>query len=352
MTKQTAAVLAVVLACTAANADSARPDDHAPISVMGDHIHSKGEYMLSYRFMRMSMQGNQDGTSNISPDQIVTQAANPFANPPMMPPTLRVVPLDMTMDMHMLGAMYAPSDRVTLMAMTNYLTKEMDHRTYMGPMGTNVLGEFTTKTSGFGDTSVSALIGLSQAQHSTHNWHATVGVSLPTGSIDETDDILTPMNTRPTVRLPYPMQLGSGTYDLIAGLTYSGHAGAWGWGAQWRSTIRLGENDEDYTLGDEHRLQGWVSYRVAPQVSLSARLSAYDRGNIDGQDPAIVAPVQTADPDRHGVRRWDLSVGANWLVPNSDHRLALEVAAPITQDLDGPQMETDWHLTLGWQLAF
>lgn len=38
-----------------------RADGHAPIGVMGDHLHKKGSYMLSYRFMRMSMAGNRDG---------------------------------------------------------------------------------------------------------------------------------------------------------------------------------------------------------------------------------------------------------------------------------------------------
>ncbi|MEL7333685.1 MAG: hypothetical protein AAFN12_15670 [Cyanobacteria bacterium J06560_2] len=28
-----------------------RPDSHAPIGVMGDHTHEKGEFMLSYRYM-------------------------------------------------------------------------------------------------------------------------------------------------------------------------------------------------------------------------------------------------------------------------------------------------------------
>ena len=342
-----AAALAAVLSVSAL-ADT-RPDSHAPIGVMGDHLHKKGEFMFSYRFMTMQMKDNIDGSSNISPDRIVTTAANPFANPPMMPPNLRVVPTEMTMDMHMVGAMYAPSDAVTLMAMVNYIEKEMDHITYMGPMGTNRLGGFTTKTSGIGDTSVSALISFGQSHD--HRWHATLGVSLPTGSIDEEDRILTPMNTRPSPRLPYPMQLGSGTYDLIAGVTYAGSSGPWGWGGQWLSTVRTGENDEDYTLGDEHRVQGWVSRILSDDVSVSVRASYTDRGNIDGMDPRILAPVQTADPDRHAFERVDLNLGLNWVLPGEVHRLAIEVGWPISQYADGPQMESDWTATIGWQWA-
>ena len=341
-----AAVLIFVCTTSPAVADT-RPDAHAPIGVMGDHVHDKGEFMFSYRFMTMQMDGNRDGSSRLSPETIATTAANRFANPPSMPPTLRVVPTEMTMDMHMFGAMYAPSDRVTLMGMVNYIEKEMDHVTFAGPQGTTRLGEFTTKTSGFGDTSLAALIRLNQSHD--HRWHATIGVSLPTGSIDEEDRILTPMNTRPSPRLPYPMQLGSGTYDVIAGLTYSASRGAWGWGGQWRSVIRTGENDEDYTLGDEHKVQAWFSRILSDSLSVSLRASYFDRGNIDGMDPRIVAPVQTADPDRQGVERTDLTLGLNWVLPGDAHRLALEIGRPIHQDLDGPQLETDWLATIGWQ---
>ena len=80
------ACAAMLIACTTANA-ATRPDTHAPISVMGDHIHKQGDFMFSYRYMHMSMKDNRDGTSRMSPEEIVTTVPNRFANPPMMPPT-------------------------------------------------------------------------------------------------------------------------------------------------------------------------------------------------------------------------------------------------------------------------
>ena len=333
----------LAMSACAALADTT-PQSHAPIGVMGDHLHKEGELMFSYRFMRMSMRGNRDGTSDLSRTEVI-QEPNVFANPPMMPPTLRVVPTEMTMDMHMFGMMYAPSDQVTLMAMTNLIKKEMDHTTFAGPMGTTVLGEFTTETSGIGDTSLSALVRLND------NWHANIGFSIPTGSIEERDNILTPMGTRPRTRLPYPMQLGSGTYDLLPGITYNAYDGAWGWGAQWSSRIRIGENEEDYTLSDDHQLQAWGSYQVSDAVSLSARLALRDLQEIDGMDPAIRAPVQTANPDNHGGTTITAFLGSNFLLPGHEHRIALEVGMPIRQDLNGPQMKSDWQVTLGWQYS-
>ena len=343
-------VRAMVVLCAAAPAlASSRPDSHAPIGVMGDHTHNAGEIMLSYRYMRMEMDGNGDGTDDLSATEIATTANNPFFGMPGMPPTLRIVPLTMEMEMHMLGAMWAPTDRVTLMAMTHYVRKEMDHVTFMGGMGTNVLGRFTTKSSGFADSSLSALIELGEHQGHT-GWHATVGVGLPTGSVDETGRPLTPMNMRPRFRLPYAMQLGSETTDLIGGLTYNALHERWGWGAQWRSRIALEENAEDYHLGDEHKFSAWVSRRLGDQVSTAVRLQHVERDSIEGQDPQIRGPVQTADPDRYGHSRTEIGFSLNWHIPDSAHRLAAEVLVPVREDLDGPQMQNDWTLVVGWQI--
>ena len=87
----------------------------APIGVMGSHMHEKGKFMMSYRFMRMDMDGNQIGTSNVTPETIATTIPNRFLGSPMQPPTLRVVPTQMTTDMHMIGGMYAPTDNICLL---------------------------------------------------------------------------------------------------------------------------------------------------------------------------------------------------------------------------------------------
>lgn len=329
-----------------------RADSHAPIGVMGDHFHDKGEWMFSYRFMAMPMQGNLSGSSSISPDEIATTVPNRFFGNPGQPPTLRIVPLEMDMNMHMLGMMYAPSDRITLMAMLNYIEKDMDHVTYQGGAGTTVLGNFTTETSGLGDASVSALVSFLNREDA--RVHGIIGVSIPTGSVDETDDILTPMNMRPTIRVPYPMQLGSDSWDPIVGLSYSGFGGNFAWGGQWRSTFRLSDNDESYQLGDEHRLTGWASYSPVDSFSASLRLEYLDRENISGIDPAIAGPVQTADPNRQGGTRIDLGVGFNIAGRGGldGYRLAVEYLFPIEQDLNGPQLETDSMFIVGLQKSW
>lgn len=153
------ALTGVVTAPSIAVADHgkiAAADSHAPIGVMADHFHSKGEWMISYRFMSMPMEGNLLGSDSITAAEIATTIPNRFFGNPGQPPTLRVVPTEMDMDMHMLGLMYAPTDRITLMGMINYRSQAMDHTTYQGGTGTTVLGGFTAKSSGTRSTASSA----------------------------------------------------------------------------------------------------------------------------------------------------------------------------------------------------
>ena len=329
--------------------------DHAPIGVMVDHRHGEGEWMVSYRFMHMMMEGNRIGTDPISPEDIATTIPNRFFGAPMQPPTLRVVPTDMTMGMHMVGAMYGLSDRITLMAMGSYITKEMDHITFAGGMGTTQLGNFTTETAGFGDTTVGAIIGLDDGSYEHRQVNIGVAFSLPTGSLDETDQILTPLNTTPSPRLPYPMQIGSGTFDFKPSFTARTRTGKVSIGGQVAAVIRLDQNDEGYALGDRYEGTVWVAYEPRPWISFSGRIKGMTSGQIDGIDPAIVAPVQTADPLNHGGEVIKGLIGINLAGSRGalkGHRIAVEFGLPLYRDLNGPQLETDFTLTVGWQKAF
>jgi hypothetical protein len=332
-----------------------RADAHAPIGVMGDHRHREGELMLSYRYMRMWMEGSLIGDDSISPDTIVTTVPNRFFGRPGQPPTLRIVPTDMSMDMQMFGGMYGVTDRITFMAMLPYIDKNMHHITYQGPIGTTQRGTFTTESDGIGDVSFGSIIGLYDARNADggHHLNLLLGFSAPTGSITETGQVLTPMGDRPIVRLPYAMQLGSGTWDFLPGIVYTGRSKNLTFGAQYRGTVRLeDENDEGYALGDLHQVTGWMQYEWAPWVSNSVRLAYQTQDEIHGFDPNIVGPVQTANPDFYGGERLDLLFGVNLIGQRGvicGHRLAGEFGFPVYQHLNGPQLETDWTVMVGWQ---
>ena len=326
----------------------AAPEAHAPIMVMGDHRHKAGEFMVSLRQMSMKMSGNIKGMNELSDTQVLAEA-NEYG----MPANLRVVPQNMDMDMTMLGAMYAPSDKVTLLAMVMQIDNEMTLTTYQGMMGATVLGQFTTKSSGMGDSVIGALIDGGDTKNGA--WHYGLALSLPTGALDKTAQLLTPMNMRPVRRMPYPMQLGSGSYDFKPSLTYNGDWRGWRVGAQANAVVRLNDNDEGYRLGNKFEIQGWAMKNLRPWASASLRLDASHQDGLNGRDNDIALPVPTAQTRSHGGVYANLSVGLNLIGQSgaiAGHRLALEWVHPVHQDANGVQMQRDDTLMLGWQKAF
>ena len=310
----------------------ARPDGHAPIGVMGDHMHGKGEWMLSYRFMDMRMDGMRQGEKSLS-SQDVFALGYPVA------------PTEMTMQMHMLGLMVAPNDQVMWMLMTHYVVKEMDHVSKPGSMPRMKLGEsFTKKSEGWGDSSVAALVRVLETEK--HHAHLNLGLGIPTGSIDEKDP----------EQLAYPMQTGSGTWDLKPGITYSSLSDNFSWGAQALATIRLGRNDADYSFGDVFEATGWSAWKLCDWASVSGRLKAEHIGRIDGDDDRVtarMAPPQ--DPANTGGDFVEAGLGLNLVAAEGvllGHRLALEWMLPLHQDVNGVQLKREQMITVGWQKAW
>lgn len=304
-------------------------DGDVPIGVMGGHTHEAGGIMLSYRYMEMHMKGNRDGTKRLSNSDVLAN--------------YMVTPTSMDMNMHMFGAMYAINDSLTVMGMLPYVTTSMKHLTRMRR-------EFTTRAQGIGDVKISALYKINNGDG--HKLHFNFGISLPTGSIDERDD--TP--ARNNAKLPYPMQLGSGTYDLMPGVTYSVERQHYSWGTQAVATIRLGENDNNYTLGNKVDLSGWIQRKWSRVWSSSVRLNAQSWSDINGADPDLnPMMISTADPELRAGKRVDLLVGLSYHASNGafkGNRFAFEIGKPVYQKLDGPQLETDLILTAGWQYSF
>ena len=322
-----AAIIPVYQANAHENDKVSRPDAHAPIGVMRDHVHNKGEFMMSYRYEYMHMDGNRDGSSSVSTQAVL----NDFM----------VAPTKMPMHMHMLGGMYGITDEVTLSVMGGYMTKNMDHIRRNGTT-------FEQDNQGFTDTKVSALYEF--YNDGKHRFQFNGGLSLPTGDIND---------RKPDGSIyAYPMQMGSGTYDLLPGVSYSGLSNKWSWGAQANSTIRLGRNSRGYTLGDNYNLTAWGARQLNDTFSVSARLDGKKWNDVDGRERELQGPMFMApplNPDLQDGERVEALVGLNFIVPTGTlkgNRLAAEFGAPIYESLDGPRLETDYRLTLGWQYAF
>jgi len=314
--------------------NSSRPDGHAPISVMGDHTHGAGEWMVSYRFSTTTMADLRRANDDVSFESVLLPNGGEYM----------VTPTEMPMNMHMIGAMYAPTDNLTLMAMGMYMDMTMDHLTAMG-------GNFTTSSSGFGDVSISALYKF--INEKSHKWHAQLGVSLPTGSIDNMD--VTPASMGTEVILPYPMQIGSGTTDIITAVTYLGQSRNFSWGSQLRGLWRTGENDNGYRLGNQLGWNNWIAYKATDWLSVSGRLQGFVQGDINGANPDLnPLMVITADTRNFGHDALNAGFGFNLYAPEllKGARLGFEYALPLEQNLNGVQLKNQDVMTVGLQYAF
>lgn len=307
--------------------------------------------MLSYRYMHMDMDGMRNGTDRVSSAEVFAADGG-----------YTVTPTEMSMDMQMFGLMYAPSDKLTLMLMANYIETEMDHQ-LVSQMAADMINggamNFTTKSSGWGDTKLSALYRFYLEEN--RKAHFGLGLSIPTGSIDE-EDSLPGMGGPAGRQMPASMQLGSGTYDLLPSVTYVQQFEDWSWGAQANGIIRLeNENDNGYRLGHVFELLGWGGYNLTDWMGISSGLSYKHSGKLYGTQDGVgqVGPngrsVTTAFKDNYGGERIDAILGLNLLGPSGwvkGHRLAVDIRLPLWQDLNGYQLETDSVVTIGWQKSF
>ncbi len=301
------------------------------------HTHDAGEWMIGLSYMYMSMDGMHNNDHGIAASRVVDPAGFGFL----------VTPVNMDMHMQMLHFMYAPTDEITFMAMLPHVSKSMEHL-----VRNPAVPNFTPRSEGMGDLVMAGLYSAYRTE--SQRVIAELGVSFPTGSISEKDN--NPMSGGTSVILPYPMQLGSGTWDFMPGVTYIGQISGWQWGAHAKGTIRANKNANDYRLGNRYKLTGWGARNFTDWLSGSLRLDWNQWLNIHGSDPALnPAIVPTADPDRQAGRRLDLLFGATVFEPGGyleGNRLSVEAGLPIYQWLDGPQLATEWMISVAWDWTF
>lgn len=327
---------------------NSRAIDHAPIGVMGDHYHKKGEAMFSVRHSYMKMSGNRYNGDNVSTQDILAMP-NPLGN---MPANLSVVPVEMTMKMTMVGGMYAPTNKITLMAMGMFMSKDMDLNTYQPMMNRDLLGTFSTSSSDISDISLGALIKLQESD--TSRWHGQLAVQKSVGSNDIKGVVLTPMNMQMSMTLPYGMQPSDRATKLVVGITnVTKLTERWLWGNQLRKKFTI--SDDDWAFGNHTELNSWAQYELNQAVALSSRLQITHQGKISGKNPMIMAPVQTANPENYGGSEVTFGLGVNivmTILPGEADRFGLEVTKPLAQDKNGLQMSSDYKISFGYQKSF
>jgi len=316
------------------------PHPFAPLGVYGSHVIKPGKWLLAYTYGHMAMDGNLIGTGSVSTGALLQR--------------YNVVPVSMSVEMHMVCLMRGMTENFNLMVMIPYYFKTMTMVMRKSPMVKQAGSTFLTHTDGIGDVQLGGTYSLYRS--AMHQLVFYGAVSIPTGSIDVRDD--TPK--KENAKLGYTMQLGTGTVDLNPALTYSGKWEKLFWGAQIAGIARFYDNRNHYHWGSRYRVTGWLGYRLVTtqyySCIASVRMDWQSWGNVQGADPEM-NPLSTPgqDPNNRGGSRLDFLPGFSVYIDKGKlqgNRLFLEGGVPIYQCLNGPQGETTWIVSAGWRFVF
>jgi hypothetical protein len=261
--------------------------------------------------------------------------------------------------MHMIMAMYGFTDRFSLMTMFNYNMVNMKMNMLPGTVTTQMNGMTMTDLSstsmvagskGFGDIKLLAMYSL--VNNTRHQLMLSAGLSLPTGNIklcgDNNDMIYS------SQRLPYSLQLGSGTYDVLPGITYQLKGNCFAWGTQISGVYRSSYNSLGYCYGNEMMATTWVAYRFLPWLSASVRAEEQAVGNMYGKDQGLYQVLEPdAKPANYGGKKIIAYTGMNLFLRNfANSKLSVEFGLPVYQNVNGVQLGINSILYTGWTVSF
>lgn len=332
-----------------------------PMNTPGGGTPETYEFRIKSTPMWMQMDGMIDGDSTINEQDLLGM--------PMMMgmPTgqFMAVPTEMEMKMFNLSLGYSFTDDFFAGVMLMYQQKSMEMQfNSMMQMNTGRTG-FTMESDGIADTMIMTkyrlyyddpLIPKSQVS-------LFVGLSVPTGSIDEKNSTH-PIAMRQRELLPYGMQLGSGTADPTIGVLYQGSKSPLWWGVNARYTGRLYENDREYRLGDEVRLDLYTMYQLSYNLVSELQLNGWYQGRIRGEmdesttgesghvtQGNAASPFTTPlwDTANSGGEKMALTMGLQWQ-PIPLHIVNFQVGVPLYQNLNGVQLKDKYSVNLTWYL--
>lgn len=286
-----------------------RPDGHAPIGIMGDHVHEQGEVMLSLQIMMMRMKYESLKIRHLLPPGEA------------IPLPLPAVSRNVNMWMGMLGLMYGLTNRWTAMAMVPYSLYnvsggEIDH--------------------GFGDISLSVL--YAPLKENSYRVVLSLEAFFPTGFDNHMSGVMKENRNGSAIghRSAYAFLPKLSTlfyWDQLSlgfqiGFKYSFNAD------------RLREFEHII----EPTAHIWGAYNLSENFSMSLR------GTYQGY-LSLLSEEETYPglPDtRHSVLSY---LGLNFIGTDflKGHRLAFEMGLPVYRNV---KKEVSIILALGWQRAF
>ena len=301
-----------------------RPDGHAPAGVKADFTLPAGEIYLGYRYFEEKFRGTLVGTVEVTSEDVldIFTVATPTYDRAVHEAELR----------------YGVTDWGTLEVSMPFLRNDMLKETN--------LGFFQTKSDVLGDVSIRGLFRLLEMDE--YRLSLTLGGTVPTGKLGKRGPTATGTGV-----LPFSMQGGSGSPDILAGGTFQVQNDVASVGIQFNSVIRFMDNWADYRLGNRYDVSVWGAYNLSDWVSFSMRGFFEHWNRIEGVESrtnGLEDPL--AESFFQGGERVVVPFGFNLYLREGNaagHRLSVELYYTVHEDLNGFQPSMDRTLVLSWQ---
>ncbi|MEM8501079.1 MAG: transporter [Pseudomonadota bacterium] len=258
-----------------------------------------------------------------------------------------VVPTVIEQDVFTASLSYRYSRRSTLSLTVPFVRQATDHVSSVASYEQFMLG-----TDGIGDVGVSWRNNF--YKDDICQFSIGVGLSLPTGSIDEQGD--TPREPG-NQQLPYTMQLGSGTYDVKIGMGMSWYLGKWTWVSDFGYVHRTNKNDRDYRLGNRFLLGTEMRTAVNKYITAGLGVEYQHSGDINGLDTEITVPgpfpypASITDPGNFGGQLVRAN-GSLTLKLTARQSAVITYGSPVYQDLNGIQPKARGRVSASWSISF
>ncbi len=206
------------------------------------------------------------------------------------------------------------------------------------------MGRVERSVSGFGDILFIARYTAYQLDRhgSTIRLAPFGGIKFPTGRHDDSDRFGT---------IPRPIQLGSGSWDALAGAVFTWQTFQWEFDAD--AGYRKNTRHDAFRFGNQTFLDASFQYRVWPG-KLGAKgvphfLFAVLETNLTHDQKNESAGL--SDPTTGGTN-WHIDPGLQYVTP--DYIIEAVVQIPAAQRLHGTALREDYRVSVGfrWNFAF
>lgn len=312
-----------------------RADGHAPAGVMFEHMHHHGA-MIGYRVQQVTQQGSLLNGSHelLAGNTLLSKYA--------------MLPEKHTMTMHMLDIMYAPTHNLNLMIMPMYMDMNMTMATNPNYVSSSSSSAHSGHSSGsghdvkgMGDTTLAAMYQV--YKHKQHEVIATLAVIAPTGDAELRGNDGKPVH--------YGMQLGAGIWQAMPNVTYNYREDNLAVGVQVLTRQPLEDkNNLGVRVPDVNQASAWLSYAWLAQLTSSVRLQYSKTDTYGGHYNVSHNHSTPADiQSNYGGEQTLLGVGTNWVATAGTLRglrVGLEYLAPINENVNGIQLETERQINL------